>query len=150
MLGLGLPIYSYAVYPIVLFASASVVQLIRDLGYLVKRGDRRRRQSAALRVSVIIAAYNEEAVIERTLAHCTAVDYPPEQIEILVGSDGSDDGTVEAARRVDGVRVLPFDQRRGKLAVLRDCVAEATGESAVDRFPESPSCRGFRGGPERR
>ena len=65
---------------------------------------------AAPTVSVIVAAYNEEAVIERRLDNLLALDYPPERLELVVASDASTDRTndiVEAvAAREPRVRLL--------------------------------------------
>ena len=133
ILGIGLPLYSYLGYPLLLFLLASVVQMGRDAYYLVSRSERRRRSDRLPRVSILLAAYNEEKVIERTLQNCLAVDYPRDRLEILVGSDGSCDGTDAIIRRFEGqlVRLLRFDERRGKLSVIRDCVAQARGDILV-------------------
>lgn len=130
---LGLPFYSYVAYPVMLFLLAAMVQTVRDALYVVRRRERRRRTSAPPRVSVIVAAYNEEAVIGRTLRACLEADYPRDRLEILVGVDGATDRTAELARRAggDAVHVLEFDRRRGKAAVLADCAAEASGDILV-------------------
>ena len=39
-------------------------------------------------VSVIVAAFNEEAVIAERLDNALAFDYPAERLEIIVASDG--------------------------------------------------------------
>jgi cellulose synthase/poly-beta-1,6-N-acetylglucosamine synthase-like glycosyltransferase len=84
------------------------------------------------RVSVILAAHNEAPRIADRLRNLLGSAYPPELVEILVGSDGSTDGTVEAARAFEPrVRVTAFDQRRGKAAVLNDLVPAADGEILV-------------------
>jgi len=46
-------------------------------------------------VSVIVSVYNEGDVIERKIENCLGMDYPKEKLEILIGSDGSTDGTNE-------------------------------------------------------
>ena len=81
-------------------------------------------------VTLIIPAHNEESVLDAKLENSLAVDYPREQFEVLVASDGSSDGTVEAARTFEnrGVKVLEFPERRGKAAVLNDAVREAAGD----------------------
>ena len=45
------------------------------------------------KVSLLFAAYNEEEVIEDRLRNALAMDYPPEKLEVVVGSDGSSDAT---------------------------------------------------------
>lgn len=50
------------------------------------------------RISVIVPAHNEEAVIDRCLYSLKAQDYPSDKLEIIVVDDGSTDATAE---RVD-------------------------------------------------
>ena len=47
-------------------------------------------------VSVIVAAYNEERVIESTVRSFLEFDYP--EFEVIVANDGSSDGTLERLR----------------------------------------------------
>src|ERR1700724_3915187 len=49
----------------------------------------------APRVTLVIAAYNEEAVIGQKLENCLELDYPRDRLEIVVASDGSTDRTDE-------------------------------------------------------
>jgi biofilm PGA synthesis N-glycosyltransferase PgaC len=80
-------------------------------------------------VSVIVAAYCEEAVIERTLASLLALDYP--RYEILVVDDGSTDRTVEILSRyaADGrIRLLEKRQNEGKAMALNDAIPIARGD----------------------
>ena len=46
-------------------------------------------------MTVIVAAYNEETVIERRLENLLALDYPAEKLELVVTSDASSDRTEE-------------------------------------------------------
>ena len=45
-------------------------------------------------VSAAMVVKNEESVIARKLDNLFALDYPAEKLEIVVVSDGSEDGTV--------------------------------------------------------
>jgi glycosyltransferase involved in cell wall biosynthesis len=80
-------------------------------------------------VTVIIPAHDEESVIAARLDNLLALDYPAEQLEILVVSDGSTDRTDEiVGRYAEGdprVRLLALP-RGGKLAALNRAVAEST------------------------
>jgi len=132
-LGLAIPLYVYLAYPALLFIAGAVVQVGRDLRYLILKGDRRRRGGRLPSVSLIVAAHNEEAVIERTIRNLLSLDYPRDQLEILIGSDGSSDRTVALLRgfESDRLRVIEFAERRGKLAVITDCARSARGEVLV-------------------
>jgi biofilm PGA synthesis N-glycosyltransferase PgaC len=65
-------------------------------------------------VAVLVAAHNEELVIERTI-RSAAEHLPPEQI--LVVSDGSSDRTVEIARAA-GAQVYDLHPNRGKAGAI--------------------------------
>ena len=106
--------------------------LVRVLARL--RGRPAPTQTPAIRprVSVVISAYNEGPRIADRLRNLLASDYPAEMLEILVGSDGSTDDTVEVARAFGArVTVAAFSGRRGKAAVLNDLVPASTGEILV-------------------
>ena len=70
-------------------------------------------------VTVIVAAHDEEAVIERRLANLLALDYPADRLEIVVASDDSGDRTDELVDAVAAheprVRLLRCP-RGGKVA----------------------------------
>ena len=82
-------------------------------------------------VAVIVAAHNEETVIERRLANLLALDYPHDRLEVVVASDASSDRTnelVEAvALRAPRVRLLECP-RGGKVAAQDRAVRETTSD----------------------
>ncbi|HUK24531.1 MAG TPA: glycosyltransferase [Terriglobales bacterium] len=108
--------YVYAGYPLALAAGL--------LG-----GRKRIRQSAVLpRVSVIVPAHNEQDVIGGKIENIRAFAYPPGQIEILVGSDGSTDATAEIVGRYEGVHLYESGSQSGKSAVQNELVKRSSGE----------------------
>jgi glycosyltransferase involved in cell wall biosynthesis len=76
-------------------------------------------------ISVVIPAYNEEAVIGRLL---TSLRYRSADDEIIVVCDGCSDSTAEVARSFAGVEVME-KPRGGKPSALN------TGDSRATRFP---------------
>jgi cellulose synthase/poly-beta-1,6-N-acetylglucosamine synthase-like glycosyltransferase len=82
-------------------------------------------------VTLVVAAHNEEGVIERRLENLLALDYPRDNLEIVVASDASSDRTdelVEAiAARDSRVRLLRC-QRGGKVAAQNGAVRATQGE----------------------
>ena len=78
-------------------------------------------------VSLIIAAYNEEAVIEAKVKNALELDYPRELLEVIVASDGSTDSTVEIAKEAGADQVLDLP-RSGKVAVQNAAAAAAKGQ----------------------
>jgi cellulose synthase/poly-beta-1,6-N-acetylglucosamine synthase-like glycosyltransferase len=115
---LALVAWVYAGYPLALAV----------LGRLRPRP--RRRAPLELPLSVIVAAHDEVDVIADKVANVLASDYPAELLELIVASDGSDDGTVDAARRAGATLVLDLP-RIGKLSALNRAVQAASGEILV-------------------
>ena len=85
------------------------------------------------KISLIVAAYNEEKVIAEKIQNCLSLDYPPERLEILIGSDGSTDKTNDILRMVDDprIKVSIFQGRHGKNWVLNQLVKESAGDILV-------------------
>lgn len=83
------------------------------------------------RVSLIIAAYNEEEEIVARLQNALAMDYPVDLLDVVVAADGSTDRTAERAATVPGVHVLHEPERRGKLAAIARAADAATGTVLV-------------------
>ena len=85
-------------------------------------------------VSLLIAAHNEGRVIESKIRNSLDLDYPAERLEIVVASDGSQDDTVEIARRYQeshGVRVLAYAQNAGKISCLNKSVPQVKGDIII-------------------
>jgi len=84
-------------------------------------------------VSIIISAYNEEKHIEGKIENTLNLDYSVEEMEILVGSDGSSDATPNLLKKFiqRGVTVVNYKTNRGKTAVQNDLVQQAKGEILV-------------------
>ncbi len=119
----------------VAFWAATGLLAYTHLGYpiLLAALTRGRREPASAspdpppRVSLIIAAHDEAAVIGSKLANALALDYPRESLELIVASDGSADATVELARAAGADRVLDLG-RVGKLEAQNAAVERASGE----------------------
>lgn len=81
-------------------------------------------------VSILISAYNEEAVIERKIQNLLELDYPKDKLEILIGDDGSTDKTVEIVERYkdQGITLVKAPQNAGKAAMLNRLEKKASGE----------------------
>ncbi|MDP8236306.1 MAG: glycosyltransferase family 2 protein [Candidatus Erginobacter occultus] len=115
-------IYPYAVYPLLLACLVAV------------RGQREpdypRRQP---KVSLLIPAHNEEAVIGEKVATTLALDYPPEKLEVVVISDGSTDQTDRILSGFADPRLIIIRQEknRGKNQALNRALGLASGELIV-------------------
>jgi cellulose synthase/poly-beta-1,6-N-acetylglucosamine synthase-like glycosyltransferase len=116
---LGALVWTHLAYPL---AAAAVARVRRCS---VRRGD------VLPRVTVTVAAHDEEAVIERRLENLLALDYPRELFEIVVASDASTDRTDELVEAVAAgeprVRLLRCP-RGGKVAAQNLAVRGSEAE----------------------
>lgn len=121
----GLVLYTYMGYPVLMWILARLHDAIVT--------SRAELSDSAPNVSLLVAAFNEKGVIAQKIVNILSLDYPADNLEVLVGSDGSTDGTVEATASCLPAargRVIAME-RRGKSWVINDLAAAATGEILV-------------------
>lgn len=116
-------LHTYAIYPL----------SVNLLSTLFKR--KYKYSSDYPSISIIIAAFNEEKVIKKTIENFFNLQYPEEKFELLIGSDGSTDNTNiiinELRIKYPKLKVILFPERRGKKAVVNDIVTKASGEILI-------------------
>lgn len=115
-------LYIYFGYPLYVFIKSTVSsgRIDKDINYKPS-------------VSVIFSAYNEERLIQKKIDNLLNSAYPADKLEILVGSDGSTDGTNKILSQILNSRVKPFifPERRGKVNVLNKLAPKAKGDILV-------------------
>jgi cellulose synthase/poly-beta-1,6-N-acetylglucosamine synthase-like glycosyltransferase len=107
--------WTHVLYPAVVWAIARVGQRP------VVKGD------VEPTVTLVVAAYNEEASIARRIQNLLELDYPRDKLELVVSSDHSSDRTEEIALQYPEVTVIP-NPRGGKVAAQDRAVRQTTGE----------------------
>ncbi len=78
-------------------------------------------------LSLVIAAHDEESVIEAKVRNALALDYPRERLEVIVTCDGCTDATAERARSAGADVVLELP-RGGKIRAQDAAVERARGD----------------------
>src|SRR5262245_36749660 len=113
--------FTYAGYPALMFALSLILN--RPV----------RRNGITPRVSVIIAAYNEERDIEMKLKNTLWLDYPRDRMEIIVASDCSTDRTDDIVRSfsAQGVILRRQPARFGKTVAQNRAVKISSGDILV-------------------
>ncbi len=117
----GLLIYVYIGYPLLAWLLARLV------------GREPRRRDIMPSVSLLIPAWNEERHIGEKLRNSLALNYPKDQLEIVVASDGSTDRTDAIVHSCGEpwVRLLRMPEHAGKVALLNHAVPQLHGELVV-------------------
>jgi poly-beta-1,6-N-acetyl-D-glucosamine synthase len=120
-----LVVYHYGLYPLAVITLARLRQGAGNSG-------RDSEPAQWPKVTLLIAAYNEQRVIAGKLRNSLELNYPGE-CEIIVVSDGSNDRTADivASFADRGVVSMHESARRGKTAALNRGVAAARGEIIV-------------------
>ena len=100
------------------------------------------------KVTIVVPAHNEEIVIAQTVRAILELNYPPEQVELLLFADNCNDRTAEAMRQVANlpeyrnrdVQIIERVGTGGKAGVLNDALPMAQGEYIgvydADAMPE--------------
>ena len=113
--------YVYAGYPLLLALLAMFLRRRRpEPGYYPQ-------------ISVLIAAYNEEAAIERKIRQTLELEYPADKIEVLVLSDCSTDRTDQIVKAFPDsrVRLIRMAERRGKTHAQNEGIKQAKGDMII-------------------
>lgn len=113
-------LYAYIGYPLVLAIWSS----------LKRKADYSSDADKLPKISMLISAFNEEDVISEKLENIKAMNYPAHLLEVFIGSDCSDDMTNKliTESNISNLRLIEFEERRGKPAVLNDLAEMANGE----------------------
>src|SRR5436190_1813950 len=125
-ISIAIVVYTYLGYPVLLW-------LLRPfLTRPVRKG------AIEPSVTIVVPAHNEAAVIAEKIDNLLALDYPADKLDLIVVSDGSTDGTIEAASaRISDrgagsrARLIAHTENRGKMAALNAGVEAARGEIVV-------------------
>lgn len=120
-LALGIILYTYFGYPL----------LIWIISRIHPKSENYKQQTPY--VTLLIAAYNEEVVIELKIKNSLSIDYPQEKRQILIVTDGSTDQTPEIVKKYDGlgIELLHHPERRGKMAAINRAMEHVRGEIIV-------------------
>lgn len=132
-------LHTYAVYPL----------LLVTLDKIVKNKGSGKSLEYTPSVSVLMAVHNEKLVIRKKTEALFSSDYPSSQLEIIIGSDASDDGTDKILEELKLayplLRVILFNERTGKPAVINHLCGVASGEILIitdaNVFPDKNTVR---------
>jgi cellulose synthase/poly-beta-1,6-N-acetylglucosamine synthase-like glycosyltransferase len=118
-------LHTYVVYPLLL--------LLLDM--IIKPEEREKKSEKLFSVSVLMAVHNEEQVLSQKIRALFDSEYPADLLEVLVGSDASNDGTdniLEDLKKIyPGLNVFFYRERTGKPAVINNLSEIAAGELLI-------------------
>ena len=109
----GVAVYTYIGYGVLLWLLVGVKRLFQK-----GRSDIDISVEEYPEVTLLVAAYNEEAVVDEKMDNTHNINYPKDKLNIMWITDGSNDGTNDKLRSYDDVTVLFQPERQGKTAAL--------------------------------
>lgn len=110
-LSLAVLFYCYIGYGILLFAWNNIKQAFL---YPPKNDE-----FELLPVTLVIAAYNEEDILEQKIKNTLEIDYPRDLFNVIFITDGSTDDSMELIRQYDFITLLHQTERKGKSAAIK-------------------------------
>lgn len=113
-IALAVVVYTYVGYGVVLWLMVKVKELfVKPVGRPLLTDEE------LPEMTLFIAAYNEELVVDEKMANCLNIDYPRAKLHIVWCTDGSNDRTVERLQQGwPQATVLHTPERRGKTAAI--------------------------------
>lgn len=119
-----------------IFISFFAIQAFSLVSILIHRPENTQERTSYPKVSLLLAARNEEKLIERSLEGISQLNYPKDKIEIIIGNDSSTDNTEGLVKSFiqdkPEFQLFTIDKTvgkgRGKANVLGQLAHHASGE----------------------
>lgn len=127
-------------FKIILFCSMLIVGytyvgyglILYSIGLFKKRSEHQDSAEAELpMLTHVIAAYNEEQLIESKIINSLGLDYPKDKLQTIIVADGSSDRTAAIVRKYPEVILYYQPERKGKLAAVDRVMKEVNTSLTV-------------------
>lgn len=125
-LSLFLVFYTFFGYGIVLYLLVKIRRIIKG-----KRALEEVAESQLPTLTLIIAAYNEESIINEKIANTLSLDYPAGKITYLIITDGSSDATPDKVALYPEIVLMHSPERKGKINAIHRAMEQVTSEVVV-------------------
>jgi biofilm PGA synthesis N-glycosyltransferase PgaC len=124
-LSLFIVFYTFAGYAIVLYFLVKLRRLMKGRRSALGTGIHHPT------LTLIIAAYNEEGLIEEKIHNTLALKYQPDRLKILFITDGSSDRTPEIISRFPEIDLMHSPLRNGKIHAIHRAMEVVDSEIVV-------------------
>jgi len=123
-------LYIYVLYPLILFTAGKIIgkqkPTIREI-----------EDNQLPEISIVVAAHNEEDVIEEKIENLMALEYPEDRYAVIVVSDSSSDRTEEIVSRLielhgeSRLTLFVNSPRKGKTGAINTAMQHRKGMLTV-------------------
>ncbi|MBS1948955.1 MAG: glycosyltransferase family 2 protein [Bacteroidetes bacterium] len=110
---IGIVFYSYVGYGIILWIIVKIKAVFRK-----PKSNIEGNNSFEPEITLIVSAFNEEAIIESKIKNTFQLSYPDDKLKLIFITDGSNDSTPEIVKKYPGIQLLHLPERRGKVAAM--------------------------------
>lgn len=121
ILSIAIVCYTYLGYPVILFLLSKMKRKEKSLD----------ATNDLPTVSLLVAAWNEEEIMEEKIQNCYKLDYPKDKIQLVFITDGSNDKTTEIVAKHEDILLLHNSNRNGKTAAINRAMSFITSEITV-------------------
>jgi cellulose synthase/poly-beta-1,6-N-acetylglucosamine synthase-like glycosyltransferase len=105
-------LYAYAGYGILLFF---IISIRRMLGITKVKEE---HPGYEPEVTLFVAAYNERDFVDEKVRNSRELEYPSEKLHLVWVTDGSDDGTPDLLKQIEGIEIYHLPGRSGKIGAM--------------------------------
>ncbi len=127
---LALVVYTYVGYGALLWLLVRLKRLLRA-GKPDPTATEQTDDTALPQLTLMICAWNEEAVIREKMENIRQLDYPSDKLTVMWVTDGSDDGSNQLLQQYPEVTLVFSPERRGKAAAMQHGLRENTAPFVV-------------------
>ena len=105
--------YTYVGYGILLYLLVRLRRMFKG-----KRAIPPETAAGLPSLTLVVAAWNEQEVMEEKIANTLSLQYPADRLQLLFVTDGSSDATPEIVARYPQIRLQHTPERRGKIHAM--------------------------------
>jgi biofilm PGA synthesis N-glycosyltransferase PgaC len=117
-------VYTFVGYGFVLFVMVKIKRMFKKPFVFT-------RDAILPTVTLIVAAYNEEDIIEDKIENTLLLNYPKDKIQLIFITDGSSDGTAQKITGITEILLLHEDIRAGKMAAIKRAIPYINGDITI-------------------
>jgi poly-beta-1,6-N-acetyl-D-glucosamine synthase len=121
---LGIVFYSYIGYGIILFLFVKIKQVVFGINKITIPKD-------LPSITLLIAAYNEQDIIEEKISNSLKLNYPSHKLQFIIVTDGSSDRTPLIVQQYTNITLLHQNTRKGKTAAVNRAMKEVITDVVV-------------------
>ncbi len=117
--------YTYIGYGILLYLMVKIKRMT------VKKRNQYYSFDQLPSATIIIAAYNEEDIIQQKIENTFGLFYPKEKISYLIVTDGSSDNTASIVKNFPQITLLHSNERKGKINAVHRAMKQTVSEIVI-------------------